>query len=112
MFVKIKQLCLIITLLLTGCAIFAPDPHENFITIMHSQIGKKWNELPSSIYPSEEDLISNSILPNGNMEKRYKLTWGFKKNRTCIHIYEIDPKTDIIVGVGFEGKKEDCVINP
>ncbi len=46
------------------------------------------------------------------MEKRYKLTWGFKKNRTCIHIYEIDPKTDIIVGVGFEGKKEDCVINP
>jgi hypothetical protein len=25
--------------------------------------------------------------------------------RTCISIYDIDPKTDIIIRVGFEGKE-------
>ncbi len=111
MFDRKRFLCFIIMITLTGCAFFAPDPHENYKAIMHSKIGKKWNELPSYEFPPEEYLISSKTLPNGNLEKKYKRTWGFRK-RTCIDIYEIDPKTDIIVGVGFEGKKEDCVINP
>jgi len=112
MFAKIRLLCLMFPLVFAGCAFFAPDPHENFKTIMHSKIGKKWNELPSYQYPSEEYLFSSRILSNGNLEKRYKIFWGFDKKRMCIDIYEIDPKTDIIVGVDFEGKKKDCVINP
>jgi hypothetical protein len=115
MFVKIRQLSILIVLLLTGCFIGLPDPHENFIEILHSQIGHKWNEMPSYQFPSEEHLISSRALPNGNIEKRYKRhkrTWGFGEKGTCIQIYEIDPKTDIIVDAGFEGKKTDCVINP
>lgn len=96
----------------SGCAFFAIDPHENFKAHLNSKIGKKWNELPSHQFPSEEYLVGNKTLPNGNLERRYKITWGFGKKRTCIDIYEIDPKTDIIVGVGFEGKETDCVINP
>ncbi len=110
---SIKLQLFILTLLLaSGCALFAPDPHENFLEIMHSMIGEKWNELPRTQYPDEKDLISSQTLPNGNMENKYRLVWGFKKNRACIWIFEIDPKTDIIVDVGFEGKKEDCVIYP
>lgn len=79
---------------------------------MHSQIGKKWNEMPSYEYPSEKRLMSIRTLPNGNMERKYKMPWNSEEERMCIYIYEIDPETDIIVGVGFEGKKTDCVINP
>ncbi len=112
MFSVKSPLCIVILLLASGCALFAPDPHENFLEIMHSKIGEKWNELPRTQYPDEKDLISSQTLSNGNIEKKYRQVWGFKKNRICISIYEIDPKTDIIVGVGFEGKKEDCVIYP
>ncbi len=110
--IKKLQLSMLILLLAAGCALFAPDPHENFLEIMHSMIGEKWNELPRTQYPDEKDLISSQTLSNGNIERKYRVVWGLNKNRICTRIYEIDPKTDIIVNVGFEGKNEDCVINP
>jgi hypothetical protein len=94
----------LIMLLIFGCSTI--DPHENFMNSLNSLIGKKWTELPRYQFPSEKDLISKKILPNGNLEKKYKAL------RTCVPVFEINPKSDIIVGAGFEGKESDCVINP
>lgn len=108
---KSKMVCIIlIVVVFAGCS--SMTPHENFKAQLHAKIGKKWNELPSYQFPSEEYLISSKELPNGNVEKKYKLVWGFGKQRTCIHIYEIDPKTNIIVNASFEGSETDCAINP
>ena len=103
-----KLFCISYLLVFIGCI----NPHENFKGILHSQIGQKWDEMPYYQIPSEEELISSRILPNGNMEKKYKTLRGWRHNRVCIQIYEIDPKTDIIVDVGFEGSEADCVWNP
>lgn len=100
----------IVFLIPEGCS--SMTPHQIFLDSLSRKVGKKWNELPSYQFPPEKNLISTKILPNGNIEKRYKVTWGFSGQRTCIDIYEIDPKTDIIVGASFEGKETDCVINP
>jgi len=107
MFANKRLICPLFILFLTGCVFFAPDPHENYIAILHSKIGYKWNELPAFQFPSEKYLVAVKTLPNGNLEKKYRNDRG-----TCIDIYEIDPKTNVIIGVGFEGKNEDCVINP
>lgn len=101
----LKILVIVVVFLMPeGCS--SITPHENFLVNLSRKVGKKWNELPSYQFPPEKDLISSKKLPNGNIEKRYK------SMRTCIHVYEIDTKTDIIVGASFEGKETDCVINP
>jgi len=61
-------------------------------------------------FPPDKDLISTRELPNGNVEKKY--LEGFGLQRPCIHVYEIDPKTDVIVRADFEGRDEDCVAVP
>lgn len=102
--------CLAVVVVL-GCT--TVTPHENFVNMLNRQVGENWTWLRTHHqFPAEETLINSRELPNGNVEKKYKNTWGFGRKRTCISIYEIDPKTEIIVRVGFEGTEEDCVINP
>lgn len=91
-------------LTLFGCS--SITPHENFKESLHGAIGRNIDNVPSYLWPHKEDLISSEPLPNGNMENRYKYL------RSCILIFEIDPKTRTIVGARFEGKETDCVINP
>lgn len=103
--------CFAVVLVVLGCT--TVTPHQNFVNMLNRQVGKNWMWLRAHHqFPSEETLISSKELPNGNIEKKYKSTLGFVKKRTCISIYEIDPKTDIIVRADFEGTEEDCVMNP
>jgi hypothetical protein len=95
--------------LLAACADH-PSPHENFVNMLNSKVGKKWTDLRPYMYPSDKDLISSTELPNGNIENRYMEGLGSK--RPCIHVYEIDPKTQIIVRADYEGRDEDCVAAP
>ncbi len=107
---RIVWFCFAVVVVL-GCT--TVTPHENFVNMLNRQVGKNWIWLRDHYqFPSEKTLISSKELPNGNVVKKYKSTWGFGRKRTCISIYEIDPKTDIIVHAGFEGTEEDCVINP
>lgn len=87
-----------------GCSVLSP--HENFKSILHSNVGRSLDEIPPTQFPHEKDIISTKKLPNGNIENRYKY------RVSCVYIYEIDPKTRRIVGASFEGKETDCVINP
>lgn len=100
--------------LLIGCA----TPHENFARNIRSHIGDKWTELGPA-FPPESDLINSRVLPNGNIEKTYRSTWRFGWDRSveriCIQIFEIDPKTDVILSADFRGERnteEDCVSPP
>ena len=93
-------------LMLSGCAFFAGSPHQNFVDHLNAMIGKSIDDTPSYQWPHPEDLIESRILPNGNMENKYKY------RGTCRYIFEIDQKTRKIVGARYEGKDTDCYINP
>lgn len=103
---KEKKSAWIMLIVITFLGCNSMTPHENFKAQLNNKIGKKWNELPYFQFPSEKYLISTKILTNGNLEKRYR------SRKKCIHIYEIDPKTNIIVNASFEGSETDCAINP
>jgi hypothetical protein len=107
---RITWFCLAFVVVL-GCA--TVTPHENYVNALNRTVGKNWTWLRTHHQlPSENDLISSEELPNGNVVKKYKSTLGFVRKRTCVSIYEIDPKTELVVGVGFEGTEKDCAFNP
>ncbi|WP_022665051.1 hypothetical protein [Desulfospira joergensenii] len=89
---------------LAGCSNISP--HDNFKEHIYGQIGKILNEIPPYQAPNEKNLISSKLLPNGNIENKYKY------KGTCRYMFEIDPKTQKIIAARFEGEKTDCVINP
>lgn len=102
-----------VALVILGCA--SVTPHENFVNFLNRQVGKDPAWLKAHYqFPDEKDLVGTKELQNGNIEKKYQVTWGRGK-RTCIRYYEIDPATNIIVRADFEGAEDvekDCVINP
>ncbi len=93
-----------ITLISVGC--LGITPHENFKAHLYQKIGMRLDDIPSYWWPYEEDKVDTKVLPNGNIENKYKY------RGTCFYIYEIDPKTRKIVGARFEGSEKDCVVNP
>ncbi len=91
-------------LFLLGCSTI--NPHENFKEALYDSIGQSIDNVPNYLWPDEKALVSSKLLPNGNIENKYKHL------RSCRYIFEINPKTRTIVGARFEGKETDCVINP
>ena len=98
------KICLILlwALISSGCAI---DPHENFVRLMHSQVGKKIHRTDPG-FASEERLIEVRTLENGNLEYQYA------SYRTCTYFFEVHPESSIILSFRFEGNEDDCVITP
>jgi hypothetical protein len=94
-----------ITLISFGCPRITP--HENFKAHLYGQIGMSLDEIPSYQWPFEKDKVDFKVLPNGNIENKYKHYRG-----NCFYIFEIDPKTRKIVGARYEGSERDCVVNP
>jgi hypothetical protein len=86
---------------MVGCAY--GDPHENFVRNIVGRAGSKISDF-ESLRPSRR--LSVRKLDNGTNEYRYSYS------RTCVTIYIVDPKTDMILKSGFEGDKRDCVWNP
>jgi len=95
-----------ISLLVLGCAFWAGSPHENFKEALHGKIGRNIDNVPPYALGHKTELIDSKVLPNGNIENKYK------HSGTCIYFFEIDPKTRIIVNTRFEGKESDCTITP
>jgi len=111
--------------LVVGCGGRNYDPlfwHENFVSSLQSQVGqkierveegsRKFSTRPATPFPNNvtylEDkyLIDIATLPNGNVIYKYR-AFG-----TCRRIYEVDPKTDIIIAVSWKGEAKDCIIVP
>jgi hypothetical protein len=94
----------ILTLLAIGC--LGITPHENFKAHLRGEIGRGMDNAPSYSWRNEKDKIDSKVLPNGNIENKYKY------QGSCVYYFEVDPKTRKIVGTRFEGSEKDCVVNP
>ena len=102
---NVKGYFVLIIFIFISCA--GISPHENFKSVLNSQIGKSIDNAPTYSFRSENGLISSKILPNGNIENKYKYY-----REGCVYFFEIDPKTRKIVGTRFEGDESDCILNP
>ena len=83
-------------------------PHENFKNGLQLSVG--WS-IDSQGYSGEgypHLLLSQKTLQNSNLEYRYEGD-GFPP---CIHIFEVNPRTRIIVRADFEGTERNCYITP
>ena len=106
-FEKLLFFMLFVALSTSGCA--SVTPHENFKDQLNRKVGKNIDNLPP-FWARERDLIQKKLLINGNVEYRY---WGLSRGlRSCQYIFEVEPKSRMIVNVRYEGKEFDCVINP
>lgn len=56
------------------------------------------------------DQLERRALPNGNTEYRYTRRMGRGTTNPCTSIYEVDPKTYIVVRTEFAGAPNDCVV--
>lgn len=96
----------IFTFFIQGCVVSFIDPHENFLEMRKSYIGKSIEKVIPQFAAVNRDLLNITELDNGNVE--YK----FFEGRTCRTVFEVNPITQIIVDFRFEGNEEDCFINP
>jgi sarcosine oxidase delta subunit len=90
--------------LLSACSTLTP--HENFVMIMRSDIGKNADDPSSytSVYRNYRLSVRN--LANGNIEEEYA------RGRNCRHFFEIEPSTRRIMNWRFEGQQNECGIAP
>lgn len=84
-----------------GCA--SVTPQENFKDALHHEMGKN---IDNSLWAPRKYLIGEKTLSNGNVEYRYQYL------RSCQYMFEVEPKSRIIVNTRYEGEEFDCVINP
>ena len=91
---------------LTACA--PGRAHENFIDIMQHDVGKRIDDpyLTRTQYPDRR--VASRALPDGNTEEEFKAGEGLK----CRVFFEIDNKTQKIVGWRYEGSDDICAIRP
>jgi len=100
-------------LLLVSC-IYLPHstPYENFQNLNRRNIGRKVDDpsLTSMGWTHPKKFIKIVRLPNGHDEYYYRVY--HRGHSTCRKMYEVDPKTLIIVGFRWEGTEKDCGIQP
>jgi hypothetical protein len=95
---------LISCLIAVSCS--SVSPHENFKQIIGSKIGMNIDSPPEVTGINPNNLISSTVLQNGNLEK------GYLYRETCKYFFEVDQRTHNIVGWRFEGNEHDCEISP
>ena len=101
---KVLFLCaylLVLSASLSACLNISLDPHEAFKNNFHRFLGKSIDNSSSFL---THGLVSSKKLYNGNIENKYR------SHGTCHYYFEYDPKTKIIIGWRFTGKKEHCTL--
>jgi hypothetical protein len=106
-------LCAVISLIL-GC-VPPVTPHENFVYNLNRLVGKKVTYLREHHAFPREDQVSTVELPNGHLKMVEEVKMSYRVHGVCRTIYEVDPLTDTIVRVDFEGTEDtekNCVVFP
>ncbi|MEQ6341034.1 MAG: hypothetical protein M3A44_05115 [Gammaproteobacteria bacterium] len=88
-------------------------PHENFKAHLNAALSRSVDVDPalSLCSQKQKNLIEEKLLPNGNMESRHFLRYGWTGG-ICTYFCEFDSVTRKIVHVRFEGVEENCGIPP
>jgi len=113
---RVRSLALILLFpLLVGCYTSPGHDirsHKNFQNLNRRNIGRKVDDpsLVSLGWTGPKHLIEVVRLPNGHDEYHYRNY--YRGHSTCRQIYEVDPKTLIIVGFRWEGTEGECGIQP
>jgi hypothetical protein len=91
---------------MTGCITI--DPFENFKTFNRLAVGKSIQDrwVTGGVKP-----LSITQIANGNDEYRFERNMHGRRP-SCIEIFEVNPKTGIVVRSSFEGDEKGCVIIP
>jgi len=76
--------------------------HENFLRDLNSYIGKDINENKGRL--RSELRLSQENIAGGLVRYRFGIPGG------CIEDFDVDPSTNRIVAVGFEGTTRQCSI--
>jgi hypothetical protein len=99
------------TLLLVACAenIESTKGYENFKGFNERAVGRA---LTYRLVTNGRKPLAVLKLPNGNDQYRYELNGPNVRRPSCIVIYEVNPKTEIVVRSSFEGDEKGCVIVP
>lgn len=104
-----RRLCsMAVILTLCGCNTTQYDPnywHSGFVAGLKKHIGKKITDVRGG-WANREDLVSRIELANRNVAYKYRY------QGTCRYTFEVDPKTDLIVAVSWEGEARHCAIVP
>ena len=97
-----KLLCTVLLFsMITSC--ISITPHEHFILIMQSYVGKNIHD-PSVKWMDPDRLIRQPIMTNGILEYGYRLYPG------CNYYFEVDPKSEVVIRWRFEGDESNCKI--
>jgi hypothetical protein len=96
---------LILLVWLAACT--STTPHQNFKNFMNANVGRNAEDPRASIKRYSAKVAGKTQLPNGNTEVKYQAAYA-----GCIVYFEVDAKTNIIVGWRFEGDEKVCAIVP
>ncbi|MHB1246634.1 MAG: hypothetical protein ACYCY1_16715 [Sulfuriferula sp.] len=94
--------------ILGGCSMKVYDPHfwhTNFVESLNVWVGQRFEKNGMAGWTTRK-LLSTTKLPNGNVAYKYL------GNGSCRWTFDVDPLTDIIRSVHWEGSELDCVIVP
>jgi len=94
----------LISVLMMACS--SITPHQNFVLMMQSKVGKNRYSDTAQHVLVQKLLLGSSNLPNGNIELEFKFI------KSCHYFFEINPTDDIIVDWHYMGNDEDCGIPP
>lgn len=95
-------------LLLSACSM--TSPHENFKVGLNKAVGTSVDIDPmlSPCALAQKNRVGQESLANGNVEYKYIA----RGKGICYYYCEVDPRTQTVVRIRFEGGGKDCVIYP
>src|SRR5438046_1758934 len=102
MHIEMNRLVCLATWCLISCT--GVTPSENFKNNLQRRVGRSFDIPRTDITP--ELLLSTRVLGSGNIEYRYRYLGD------CVQIYEVDPKTRIILRADAEGSATSCILPP
>ena len=110
--IYVHAFILVGVLAIVSCSSQQYDPnywHSGFVAGLQKNVGCSFASVRDGVtggWAPYKSQIGQLRLANGNIAYKYSHL------RTCRYILEVDPKTDIVVAVDWEGDKSDCIIVP
>ena len=107
-----RAFILVTVLAIASCSSRIYDPnywHSSFVAGLQRNVGYSFASVRDGVtggWAPYKSQIGQLVLANGNIAYKYSHL------RTCRYMLEVDPKTDTIVAVDWEGEKGDCIIVP